>query len=99
MGWVISTRYLQLEMEKNALGTNSEFTSFASQQHATYTPVLLILLKGINEFSKIQFSKNSVWIVPLLSHFILCKDQNIRMIVSHIYSNHINHIVLSNMKS
>jgi hypothetical protein len=56
-------------------------------------------LKGINEFSKIQFSKNSIWIVPLLSHFILCKDQNIRMIVSHIYSNHINPIVLSNMKS
>ena len=64
--------------------------SFAGSAHLAYTPVALILLKGILDFSNSQFSNNSSWLVPILSQLILCNDVNIRFCVSNIYSKHIN---------
>ena len=68
--------------------------SFASCAHAAYTPVTLILLKGILDCSTSQFSKNSQWLIPILSKLILCNDPNIRLFVSSIYTKHVNNIVL-----
>ena len=68
--------------------------SFASSAHAAYTPVTLILLKGIFDCSSSQFSKNSPWLIPILSKLISCNDPNIRLFVSNIYTKHVNNIVL-----
>ena len=68
--------------------------SFASCAHAAYTPVTSILLKGILDCSSSQFSKNSPWLIPILSKLISCNDPNIRLFVSNIYTKHVNNIVL-----
>jgi hypothetical protein len=95
MGWFTCTRYLQLEKEKIADGATPETLGFALHQYNAYTPVIVILLKGINDFSLCQFSTNAEWIVPLLSQLVLCNEQKIRFFVSSIYSKHIDHVVLS----
>lgn len=95
MGWLVITRYLQLEVEKGATGLSHEAAAFTPSQHSAYTPVVLILLKGITDFSVLQFSKNLIWVIPLLSQLILADDSNIRFAVSNIYTKHIDHILFS----
>ena len=110
MGWLVCTRYLQLELEKekNKNGTYSTNTqgkqekqinfNFADSEHQAYTPVTLILLKGIFDSSNSQFKENAEWLVPLLSELILCNDHSIRLSVSNIYIKHINNTLLEALK-
>ena len=105
MGWLVCTRYLQLELEteKNKNSTYSTsgqeiFSNFVGTEHAAYTPVTLILLRGILDFSIPQFANNADWMVPILSQLILCTDHNIRLCVSNIYIKHINNTILVALK-
>lgn len=93
MGWLTCTRYLQLENERTALAASTEGTVRPN----AYTPVALILLKGIADFNASQFNHNASWLITLLSQLILCNDPNIRALVSHIYVTHIDHVVLNVM--
>lgn len=93
MGWLTCTRYLQLENERTALAASTE----GNVRPNAYTPVALILLKGIVDFNSSQFNSNASWLVSLLSQLILCNDPNIRSLVSHIYVTHIDHVVLNAM--
>ena len=62
--------------------------------HEGYQLPIKLVLEDVTQFSRRQFAVHGPWLLPILPSLITSSDFEIRLLVSKIYSQHVNPIAL-----
>jgi hypothetical protein len=93
IGCIVCQQYISLELILQSQQSIDD-KPFSLQRHQAYNMCVIRLLQAISKFTSSDFNSNRAWLVPILSQLILCDDRNVRCILSQLYNDFMNGILL-----